>query len=58
MSGKALEWDADAEQRLKQAPFFVRRIARQKVERAARERGLNRVTLDLVESIKHREMGR
>ena len=58
MTNQPLEWDAEAERRLKQAPFFVRRIARQKVERAAREQGLSRVTLALVESIKQRDMGR
>ncbi len=51
-----LEWDPEAEQRLKKAPFFVRGMARKRVEKAARERGLERVTLELLEQVKKREM--
>ena len=58
MSRTELEWDPDAVRRLNKAPFFVRKIARGKVEKAAREQGLTRITLEFVESIKKREMGR
>lgn len=57
MGKNDLEWDADAEARLKQAPFFVRKIARAKVEKAARALGEKRITLELVEKIKKQEMG-
>ena len=57
MSKAELEWDADATRRLKKAPFFVRKIARGKIEKAAREQGLKRVTLEFVEQVKKREMG-
>lgn len=50
-------WDADAGKRLQQAPFFIRPLARAKVEKAARERGEQRITLALFEQIKNREMG-
>ena len=56
--GKAkLEWDKEAEQRLKKAPFFVRKMARGKIEKAAREQGLTQITLEFVEQVKRKEMG-
>jgi hypothetical protein len=51
-----LEWDEAAEQRLQQAPFAVRKLARYRIERAARQQGLDRVSLALVEAVKNREM--
>ncbi len=53
-----MEWDEDAKQRLQKAPFFIRPLARSKVEKAARERGETRVTLALFEQIKQQEMGK
>ncbi len=53
-----IEWDIEAEKRLKKAPFFVRKMARAKVEKAARERGISRITLEIMEEIKRQEMGR
>ncbi len=40
-----LTWDTDAEQALKRAPFFVRPLARRKVEERVRDGGRERVTL-------------
>jgi dissimilatory sulfite reductase (desulfoviridin) alpha/beta subunit len=40
-----LNWDTDAEQALKRAPFFVRPLARRKVEERVRQGGRERVTL-------------
>ena len=56
--GKSIPWDADAEAELKRAPFFIRKLARSRVEKAARERGMERVTMALVEQVKNREMPR
>lgn len=53
-----LLWEADAEARLQQAPFFIRPLARRKVENAARAQGVQRITLAFVESVKRQEMGR
>lgn len=55
---KSIPWDVDAAAELKRAPFFVRKLARGRVEKAARERGLERVTMELVEQVKNREMPR
>lgn len=52
-----MEWDKDAEEKLKKAPFFIRKIAKGKVEKAARAEGIERITLDFMEKIKQKEMG-
>lgn len=57
MSSPKIEWDADAKARLQKAPFFIRPLARSKVEKAAREQGITRITLAFMEQIKQREMG-
>ena len=41
----AMDWDPEAEAALAKAPFFVRPLARRKVEQRVRERGGTRVTL-------------
>lgn len=58
MSHSKIEWDDDAKQRLAKAPFFIRPLAKSKVEKAAREQGHTRITLALFEQIKQQEMGR
>ena len=57
MSKENLEWDAEALQRLNKAPFLVRKMARAKVEKAARAKGETRITVDLLERVKNKEMG-
>lgn len=58
MSKSELEWDEAALARINRAPFFIRPLARRKVESAAREKGLTRITLEFLEGIKQKEMGR
>ena len=53
-----VEWEVEAEKRLKKAPFFVRKIARGKVEKAALEQGISLITVAFMERIKKKEMGR
>jgi len=55
MSGK-LEWDEAAKQRVDAAPFFVRKLIRHKVEKAARKQGLERVTEALLDQVKQKQM--
>ncbi len=57
MAKHSMEWEPLALERLKKAPFFIRGIAKKKVEQAAREQGATKVTLELFEQIKQREMG-
>ncbi|WP_295614987.1 PCP reductase family protein [Chamaesiphon sp. GL140_3_metabinner_50] len=42
-----ISWTAEAEAKLKEIPFFVRPMARKKIESFAQERGTNAVTLDI-----------
>ena len=58
MSSSELEWDIEAAKRLKRAPFFVRKLAKAKVEKAATLLGEKRITVELMEKIKKQEMGR
>lgn len=50
-----LEWEPAAQTRLDAVPFFVRPFVRRKAERAARERGLTRVTSALLDELKQSE---
>lgn len=51
-----IEWDLEAEQRINKAPFFVRKMAKGKVEKAAIALGEKRITVELMEKIKKQEM--
>ena len=44
-----LEWTPEAENKLKQIPFFVRTQARQRIEELARNAQLELITADIVE---------
>lgn len=47
-----LEWTAAAEARLERIPSFVRGVVASRVERFARERGLARVTLEVMRDVR------
>jgi len=51
-----IEWDEAATKRLESAPFFVRKLIRHKVEKAARAQGLDRVTEALLDTVKQKQM--
>ena len=55
MSG--IEWDSEATNRINKAPFFIRKMAKRKVEKAARELGEKVITVELMEKIKKQAMG-
>ena len=57
MTTKDIEWDKEAEERINKAPFFVRKMARKKVEKAAVALGQKRITVELVEKVKQGAMG-
>ena len=40
----SVQWTSDAEKRLKEIPFFVRPAARKKIEKFAREKGIEQIT--------------
>lgn len=51
-----LEWDNEAKQRVDAAPFFVRKLIRHKVEKAARQQGLDKITVELLDKVKKKQM--
>ncbi len=51
-----LEWDEAAIKRVEAAPFFVRKLIRHKVEKAARAQGLSRITEELLDKVKQKQM--
>lgn len=57
MAQVKVEWGEAAKKRLQKATFFIRPLAKAKVEKAARAAGQTRITLVLLEQIKKREMG-
>ena len=57
MATDKIEWAPEAEERINKAPFFVRKMARGKVEKAALALGETRITVELMEKIKEQEMG-
>ncbi|MEI6359929.1 MAG: PCP reductase family protein [Synechococcus sp. ELA619] len=50
--GWAMNWNADAEAKLKEIPFFVRPAVRRRVESLAADAGLDRVDLQFFEEAK------
>lgn len=55
--GEAVIWDHEAERRLSNVPMPVRAMARVELERTAIERGLPRVTVELMEEVKAKYFG-
>ncbi len=56
MSQNELIWDDDALKLLEKVPFFVRKIAKKKIEKTAIETGAVRITVELMEKIKSERM--
>lgn len=50
-----MEWDSEAEARVKKAPFFVRPFIKSRAEREAKTRGLPTVTCALLDELKSKE---
>ncbi|MBI2953969.1 MAG: 4Fe-4S binding protein [Chloroflexi bacterium] len=53
-----MDWDVDAEKAMDRVPFFVRRMAKKKVEELARSRGSGRVTMQDVMDSRDLAMGK
>ncbi|HEY0808968.1 MAG TPA: hypothetical protein VGD49_02355, partial [Longimicrobiales bacterium] len=47
-----LPWDADAQARMQRIPSFVRAVVMSRVEQYARERGLSRVSAQLISEVR------
>lgn len=57
MSDQSLPWDEDALQRIEKIPSFVRKMAKSKIEKAAKEAGEEKVTADFLDANKSKLMG-
>lgn len=51
----AMEWDHEAEARMKKAPFFIRPFIKGRAEKEAKARGLTKVTCALLDELKQSE---
>jgi len=58
MGKSKVRWNPEAEKMMKKVPFFVRPLAKRKAEEAARERGLDEVTVQLIEELRDKNMPR
>jgi len=52
MSTENLAWDDEALKKIEKAPFFIRKFAKSKVEKAAIAQGETRITAEFVEKIR------
>jgi hypothetical protein len=50
-----MDWERDAEARVKKAPFFIRPFIKARAEREAKARGLPQVTTALLDELKSKE---
>ena len=57
MTNEELPWDEDALKRLDNIPAFVRGMAKKKIEKAAKDAGVTRVTAEFMETNKAKLMG-
>lgn len=51
MSKTQITWTPETEGRMKRVPFFVRPLAKRKAEEVARERGIETMTLELLDEL-------
>lgn len=51
-------WTAEAEELVNKAPHFVRPMARKKIEKVAREKGISTIDAELVKTVKENSMER
>jgi hypothetical protein len=50
-----MDWEQEAEARVKKAPFFIRPFIKSRAEKAAAARGLTKVTAALLDELKASE---
>ena len=55
MNSEILAWEKDALERIEKAPFFIRKFAKNKVEKAALAQGETTITLEFVEKVRQKE---
>ena len=55
MTTEDLVWEDDALKKIEKAPFFVRKLAKNKVEKAALALGKTNITAEFVEQVRQKE---
>jgi len=55
MKTEKLTWDSEAQSLLEKAPLFIRKIAKNKVEKAAKALGIDNITVEFVEQIRQKK---
>lgn len=57
MTDQSMPWDEEALQRIEKIPSFVRKMAKSKIEKAAKEAGKEKVTAEFLDANKAKLMG-
>jgi hypothetical protein len=57
MTDESISWDEDALKRIEKIPAFVRNMAKSKIEKAAKQAGEVKVTVEFLEANKASLMG-
>jgi hypothetical protein len=52
MSTQTPVWGEEALKKIEKAPFFVRKLARDKVEKAAKASGITEITAEFVDQVR------
>ena len=55
MNTDNLSWDDEALKKIEKAPFFIRKLAKTKVEKAALALGKTNITAEFVERVRQKE---
>lgn len=55
MSIETPQWDEEALKKIEKAPFFIRKLAKNKVEKAAVANGITTITADFVEQVRQKQ---
>ncbi len=58
MAKTKVQWTPETEAMMKKVPFFVRPMAKRKAEQVARERGMDTITVGLLEELRDANMPR
>lgn len=57
MTDQSMQWDEDALKRIEKIPAFVRNMAKSKIEKAAKQAGEEKVTVEFLDANKASLMG-
>ena len=58
MIKEKINWEDDALEKINKATFFIRGFAKSKVEKAAQEKGMEKITLEFMEQVRNDAMSK